>query len=105
MSNQFCGRFVHNPGMTTSNEELIFNDAFCGRVKRLREEKAWSAEQMAIALGIPPDRYRKYEGRSPMPQYLIPRFAGVVGRSVEYILTGREEKRLPAEGRLLKKRA
>lgn len=77
-----------------SNEQLMFENALCARVKRLREEKGWTAEQMGIALGIPPERYRKYESRSPIPQYLIPRFAAVVDRSIEYILTGKDQRQL-----------
>lgn len=75
-----------------SNEQFIFDSALCGRVKTLRLEKHWTSEQMAIALGIPPDGYRKYESRSPLPQYLIPRFAAITDRSIEYILTGKERK-------------
>ncbi len=78
--------------MAESNEELTFNTAFCSRVKELREAKNWTAEQMAIALGIPSERYRKYEVRSPLPQYLLPRFAAIVDRSIEYIVTGMEVK-------------
>jgi transcriptional regulator with XRE-family HTH domain len=76
------------------NEQMLFDDALCARVKRLREEKDWTAEQMAIALGIPPERYRKYENRSPIPHYLIPRFALVVDRSIEYVMTGKEQRSL-----------
>lgn len=82
----------HDGRMATDPNEAAFNDQFCARVKRLREEKSWTAEEMAIALGIPPDRYRKYEVRSPMPQYLIPRFARIVDRDVEFVLTGRPNK-------------
>ena len=78
--------------MTLKNEQLIFENALCERVRALREAKGWTAEQMAIALGIPSERYRKYETRSPIPQYLIPRFAQVTDRSIEYILTGKERK-------------
>jgi len=80
--------------MSESNEQMLFENALCARVKTLREGKGWTAEQMAIALGIPADRYRKYEVRSPLPQYLIPRFAAVVDRSIEFILTGHEKKTL-----------
>lgn len=66
-----------------------FNQALLDRVKRLREGRNLTAEEMAIALDIPPERYRKYESRSPMPHYLIERFALIVGRDVEYILTGK----------------
>ena len=80
--------------MTDANDEFLFTEAFCGRIKALREEKGWVAEQMATALGIPVERYRKYERRSHLPQYLIPRFALVVDRSLEYVLTGKERKPL-----------
>jgi len=70
------------------NDELEFNERFCARVHRLRNERGWTAQQMATALGIPPERYRKYEYRSPLPHYLVERFALIVGRDVEYVLTG-----------------
>lgn len=76
------------------NREAMFNEALCARVHRLRNERGWTAEQMATALGVPPDRYRKYEYRSPLPHYLIAQFAQIVGRDVEYILTGKTTARL-----------
>lgn len=75
--------------------ELQFNTRFRERVKRLREERGWTAEEMAMALDIPAERYRKYESRSPMPHYLLVRFALIVGRDVEYILTGKLPPRRP----------
>jgi hypothetical protein len=60
----------------------------------------WTAAQMATALGVPAERYRKYEYRSPLPHYLIERFALIVGRDVEYVLTGnRVARSLPMEER------
>lgn len=53
-----------------------------------------TAEQMAKVLGIPPERYRKYEYRTPLPHYLIEQFALIVGRDVEFILTGSTTRRL-----------
>ena len=44
---------------------------------------------MATALGVPAERYRKWEYRSAMPHYLIERFALIVGRDIEYVLTGK----------------
>jgi transcriptional regulator with XRE-family HTH domain len=79
--------------MVTENEQLRFENALCERVVKLRKAKGWTAEEMALALGIPADRYRKYETRSPLPQYLIPRFAKIVDRSIEYILTGKERRK------------
>lgn len=81
--------------MADTSDEALFNNAYCQRVRDLRDERGWTADQMATALGIPPDRYRKYETRSPMPAYLVERFALIVGRDVEYVLTGKA-KRLPA---------
>jgi transcriptional regulator with XRE-family HTH domain len=75
--------------MPAMSEEAAFNEALCARVHRLRNDRGWTSQQMATALGVPPDRYRKYEYRSPMPHYLVERFALIVGRDVEYILTGK----------------
>jgi len=71
------------------NPEAEFKTAIVERVKRLREDRGWTAEQMATALGVPADRYRKYEYRTPLPHYLIERFALIVGRDPEYILLGK----------------
>ena len=75
------------------NRELQFNEALCARVHRLRNERGDTAEEMAKKLGIPADRYRKYEYRSPLPHYLIEQFALIGGRDVEYILTGNISRR------------
>jgi len=56
--------------MEPGSKEFIYVNAYCARVKELRERRGWTAEQMATALGIPADRYRKYETRSPLPAYL-----------------------------------
>lgn len=84
--------------MATENEELLFNNALCARVKQLREERGWIAAQMATALGIPPDRYRKYETRSPLPAYLMERFCFHAGCSLDELVTGALRKRsVPAK--------
>jgi transcriptional regulator with XRE-family HTH domain len=70
------------------NQQLLFEAAFRERIRRLRKAKGLTAEEMALGLGIPADRYRKYESRSPLPHHLIPRFARRVGCSIEFILTG-----------------
>lgn len=71
------------------SEEQAFNEALCARTHKLRNDRGWTSQQMATALGVPPDRYRKYEYRSPLPHYLLERFALIVGREIEYILTGK----------------
>lgn len=80
--------------MDVPNQELAFNQAFCARVQELRKARGWTAEQMATALGVPPDRYRKYEIRSPLPVYLIERFALICGRDIHYVVTGAHERRI-----------
>lgn len=75
--------------MTVWTREQEFNEAYIARIKRLREERGWTSEQMATALGLPPERYRKYEYRSPMPHYLVAQFAEIVDRDVAYVLTGK----------------
>ena len=83
---------TYNTSMTIWSAELEFNESLLKRVHTLRNERGYTAEQMAIALGIPPERYRKYETRTPLPQYLIERFAIIVDRDVEYILTGKSSR-------------
>jgi transcriptional regulator with XRE-family HTH domain len=73
--------------------EAAFNADLIARVRALREARGWTQSKMAAYLGIPIDRYKKYESRSPLPQYLIPRFADFVGRDIEYVLTGRAPRR------------
>lgn len=91
--------------MTISNEETAFNDAYCARVQRLRQDHGWTQEQMAIALGVPVDRYRKYEIRSPLPAYLVERFALIVGRDTTYVLTGKERQGVKLERRKMRQLA
>jgi len=81
----------HNRAMTLWLDEAEFNDRMCARTQRLRLEKDWTQPQMAAAIGVPFERYKKYETRSPMPAYLVPRFAQIVERSMSYILTGKDE--------------
>lgn len=77
--------------MSSWLDEAQFNDELCARVQRLRIEREWTQQQMAAAIGLPHERYKKYETRSPMPAYLLPRFAQMVDRSVTYIVTGKDE--------------
>jgi transcriptional regulator with XRE-family HTH domain len=78
----------------SDSEEFIFNNAYCGRVKRFRNETNMSADKMADLLGIPADRYRKYEGRSPMPVYLIEKFCLIVGCDLEHLILGKPRERM-----------
>ena len=92
----------HNRPMTGWLDEGQFNNQLCARTQRLRIERDWTQQQMATAIGVPFERYKKYESRSPLPPYLIPRFAQVVDRSVGYILTGKEENAARGPRRLVR---
>lgn len=84
-----CGQNVR----MAFDREAEFNDALCARVKALRDARGWTQEQMATALGIPYDRYRKYEYRTPIPHYLIEQFSEIVGRDLDFVLTGKSTAR------------
>jgi transcriptional regulator with XRE-family HTH domain len=55
-----------------------WKDKFCRRCAELRNARGWTQEQMVVALGIPLERYKKYEQRSPIPHDLLARFALLV---------------------------
>lgn len=78
----------------SDSEEFIFNNDYCERVKRFRGETNMNAEDMADLLGIPADRYRKYENRSPMPVYLIAKFCRIVGCDLEHLILGKPRERI-----------
>lgn len=80
--------------MASANEELLFNQGLCERTQRFRKERNWTQQQMATALGVPVDRYRKYETRSPLPHYLVERFCLIVDCTVDELLLG-----IPRKGR------
>jgi transcriptional regulator with XRE-family HTH domain len=78
----------------SESEEFIFNNGYCERVKRFRSETNMTAEQMAVLLKVPADRYRKYETRSPMPVYLIASFCQIVGCDLEHLILGKARDRM-----------
>ena len=78
----------------SESEEFIFNNAYCERVKRFREETNMTAAQMAELMGVPADRYRKYETRSPLPPYLIAKFCQIVGYDLEHLVLGKPKERI-----------
>lgn len=85
----FAPQFCEPRRMSEWLDEAEFNNHFIERIARLRAERGWNQAQMAAAIGVPFERYKKYETRSPMPHYLLPRFAQQVDRDIEYLLTGK----------------
>lgn len=66
-----------------------FEAMYIARVKALRELTGMTAKEMATALGIPFERYKKYESRTPLPHELMEQFALIARVSVEFLVTGR----------------
>jgi len=103
VSRDSSGLFPHNRRMEIWLSEAQFNDELCARVQRLRKERGWTQQQMAAAIGSQFETYKKYETRSPIPIYLVPRFAQIVDRSVAYVITGKDEVvSKPRERRLVR---
>lgn len=59
------------------------------RLKRARIDADLTQREMAERLGIPEPRYAKYENRSPIPAYLVPKVCEVLGMTSWYLLTGK----------------
>lgn len=88
--------------MKSDASDKQFQLAYQARLKAVRESKAWTAEQMATALDIPPERYRKYETRSILPVNLLEKLSLISGRDMEYLVTGKSRpvKPFPSEEQL-----
>lgn len=83
--------------MAIENDELLFNQGLCERTQRFRKERNLTQQHMATLLGVPVDRYRKYETRSPLPHYLVERFCLIVDCTMDELLLGTPRKaRKPA---------
>ena len=69
-------------------DEAAFNRALNERVRMLRMAAGMTQAQAGAALGITVQAYQHFEYRSPMPAYLIPTFAALVGSDAGFVLTG-----------------
>lgn len=69
-----------------------FKGTFCARTKRLRAESGRTQTEMAELLGVTYETYKKYETRSPLPHFLIPRFAELVHVEIALMFTGRRRQ-------------
>lgn len=71
-----------------------FNRLFRQRVQRVRIQSDHTQKEVARRIGVAEETYKKYETRSVMPVYLIPRFANAVGCDIAYLFTGQGESRM-----------
>ncbi|MFZ5783952.1 MAG: helix-turn-helix domain-containing protein [Pseudomonadota bacterium] len=74
---------------TEKATERAYHESFRRRLKDLREELQWSQADMANALGLSLDNYKKYEIRSKFPPHQYEKLALVTHKSVDFIVTGR----------------
>ncbi len=76
--------------ITTAEDpaERAYHETFRARLVGLRNDLGYSQPQMAEALGLSLDNYKKYETRSKFPPHLFNKLALVTHRPLEYIVTG-----------------
>lgn len=68
--------------------EADYEQQVIDRTRFARECSGLTQAAVAKALGVPADRYRKWESQSPMPNRYIPRFAIVVRAERDWVLWG-----------------
>jgi transcriptional regulator with XRE-family HTH domain len=78
--------------------ERAYYTGFRDRLRSIRIELDWSQAEMAEALGISLDNYKKYEIRSKFPPHLLEKLALVTHRRIEFIVTGRGPNLRPVAG-------
>jgi transcriptional regulator with XRE-family HTH domain len=75
--------------MTTDpTTERAYHQAFRDRLKRLRDDLGYSQSQMAEALGVSLQNYKKYEIRSKFPAHMLNKLALITHRPLKFIVTG-----------------
>jgi transcriptional regulator with XRE-family HTH domain len=81
---------------TKAPSEREYHEAFRRRLVQTREDLGWSQADMAKAIGVSLDRYKKYEIRSKFPLHLLEQLSLVTHRDVAYWITGRLAARTAA---------
>ena len=72
-----------------------FVEMFIARTKALRMATGMTSQEMATALNIPHERYKKYENRTALPHELIEQFALIARVPVAFVMTGRRTGTAP----------
>lgn len=78
--------------MTSDDYEQQFNTRFIARVRDLRRQAGWTQAGIAEALSVHRGTWQRYERNRLLPFHLIEDFAAHVGRSIEYVVTGRDPR-------------
>jgi transcriptional regulator with XRE-family HTH domain len=74
-------------------DEDSFTQDYIRRTKQAREESGYSPEEMADFLNLKFDTYLKYEYRTPLPRYLVPRFCSLCRVAVGWLFGVEEAAR------------
>jgi hypothetical protein len=72
-----------------------YESSFRQRVRIAREQFSSNAADMARALGVAPGTYNRYETRTMMPMYLIPKFIKITGVPLDWLVHGPAEAHGP----------
>lgn len=72
-----------------------FKQEFIRRTKQARETVTKDRDEMGTRLGVEKDTYAKYEYRTLLPHYLIPKLCEETKTGPWYLLTGEPEETNP----------
>lgn len=65
--------------------------AFCERLRRARIDAGYSTRgEFSAVINVPVETYAKYENRSPLPPWLLPRVCEALRIDCWFLLTGRQ---------------
>lgn len=73
----------------------MYRKAFRRRLKQIRQDAGYTQAEFARALDVPEKTYAKYESRSLLPTYLIPRICELTGHHAWFVLTGQSPESQP----------
>lgn len=80
----------YKPAMAQDEGYSDFYRAFIARTKAAREASGYTQAQIGELLdGLAQDHYKQFEGRSPLPHHLIPRFCLLCRVNMMWMLTGK----------------
>lgn len=77
--------------MARPPEKERFDEGFVLRTRRARKTAGLTQDEMAEALGISKYTYPKYESRSPLPHYLVPRFLLLTGATADELFSTKKK--------------
>lgn len=99
MSELFANRW-NGYGLSMDEEaEAAFINNFRRRIKELRMMRGFTQKDAADFLGLALEAYKKYENRSILPAFLMPRFCRLIGCELKDLFVKPMAPPPPARGR------